>query len=340
MFFRTSREVYEYTLSRFIHNFENPFKTATVSDVAAGWRQSQSNEKAAEPRVRWPRYVPYCNPEPPPQIVNDTSLLVTNIGHASVLLQTCGVNIITDPVLFLRTGPFATLGPRRVIPAGIAAEHLPPIHVVCLSHDHYDHLCKPSLRFIADRNPATIFTGKGMSRHLHRDSFFNMYTLNWWEEVRFDHSLIQFTPARHWSGRLGPFGFTNSTLWGSFLIKTPKHTVYFGGDSGYDSHYKEIGELCREEGRSIDVALLPIGACEPRWMMRKVHMNPADAVQAHIDLGAKVSIPLHYDVFNLGWENYGSMEHQIGESLSINNLPLNSFCFLAPGEQRTVDCTI
>jgi len=238
--------------------------------------------------------------------------------------------VITDPVLFLRAGPWARIGPRRKFPAGVSCDNMPPIDIICLSHDHYDHLCKPSMKVLAEIHPATVFTGKGMSRHLHRDVFFNLYTLKWWDEVRFDHFLIQFLPARHWSGRFGPFD-ANSTLWGSFLIKTPKHTIYFAGDSAYDAHFKEIGDLCRSEGRQIDVALLPIGACEPRWMMKKVHMDPADAIQAHIDLGAKVSIPIHYDTFNMGQEKFGQMPEKIAHELTSKSLPLNTFLFLSPG---------
>jgi len=191
------------------------------------------------------------------------------------------------------------------------------------------------MKWIAEVNPATVFTGKGMTRHLHRDSFFNLYTLKWWDEVRFDHFLIQFLPAKHWSGRLFPLD-VNTTLWGSFLIKTPTHTVYFAGDTAFDSHFKEIGNMCRDEGRPIDVALLPIGACEPRWFMKWVHMDPSEAVQAHIDLGAKVSIPIHYDAFNLGKENYGEMPAKIASELSSRHMPIDSFVFLEPGEHLTL----
>lgn len=224
---------------------------------------------------------------------NQSELSVTWIGHATTLIQIDGKNILTDPIWSERCSPVSFTGPKRYTQPGISLDKLPPIHIIVISHNHYDHLDLPTLLELEKRFSPTFFVGLKNGKLLREEGIKNVIEMDWWD-VQIEKDLkIVFTPTQHFSGR-GLFD-REETLWGSYIIKGKKETVYFAGDTGYFSGFKEIGNKFSD----IDLAILPIGAYEPRWFMQPIHMNPEDSFLAFQDLKAKYLLPMHYLTFVL-----------------------------------------
>jgi L-ascorbate metabolism protein UlaG (beta-lactamase superfamily) len=244
-------------------------------------------------RTPWPRSVPVTQREPPAHNGND--IVVTFIGHATFLIQTPTETIVTDPVFADHAGPFGLLGPRRVRRPGIAFDRLPSVSLILLSHNHYDHCDVRALRALARRDDPIVITPLGNGRLLRSAGLRRVEELDWWDERHTDGTglPISLTPAHHFSART-PFD-RNRALWGGFLLNFGTRRIYFAGDTAYSDVFKDI----HERVGPVDLALLPIGAYEPRWFMQSVHMNPAEAVQAHVDLRAKASIAMHFGTFQL-----------------------------------------
>jgi len=242
-------------------------------------------------RARWPEHVENTPFPPPPAEVAPGSAAVTFIGHASFLLRIGGLAILTDPVFSERCSPVSWAGPRRVRPPGLALDALPRIDLILLSHNHYDHMDLPSLRRIHARYAPPIITTLGNTQTL--AGLGPVRELDWWQSA--DHAGLQVTatPARHFARR--GFSDLNRSLWAGFRLQGADGAIQFCGDSGAGPHWAAIGQQLGPPG----LALIPIGAYEPRWMMAPVHMNPAEAVRAHLDLGAKRSIGMHFGTFQL-----------------------------------------
>jgi L-ascorbate metabolism protein UlaG (beta-lactamase superfamily) len=245
----------------------------------------------AEPRTRWPRRVD-VQPQRPPAL-DDAVAMVTYIGHSTFLIQTAAGNVLTDPIYSDRAGPLNLVGPRRVRPPAVRFDDLPPIALVLVSHNHYDHLDSATLARIARRFDPLVLTPSGNGSLLRRAGLGRVEELDWWQSSHTAPFHVTVTPAQHFSART-PFD-RNRALWGGFVFEAGPARLYFAGDTGYGPMFRDIG---RRLG-PIDVALLPIGAYEPRWFMGVVHMNPAEAVQAHLDLGARQSVAMHYGTFRL-----------------------------------------
>jgi L-ascorbate metabolism protein UlaG (beta-lactamase superfamily) len=238
-------------------------------------------------RTAWPRVAPALpRHDPPPSRVAPGHAAVTFIGHSTFLVRTASTTFITDPVFTTHAGPFGRLGPPRVRPPAIPAASLPPIDLVLVSHNHYDHLQPGSLALFANR--ASFVTTLGLAGIVPGGR-----ELDWWERVTIGGASITCVPAQHFSART-PWD-KNQTLWCGFVVSVDGVTIYFAGDTGYTPQFAEIGERCPP----IDVALLPIGAYEPRWFMHPMHMNPEEAVRAHRDVRARVSIGMHFGTFQL-----------------------------------------
>ena len=242
----------------------------------------------------WPKQVANTyQPELPSQ-VEPNEAFFTFVNHATVLIQLERGNILTDPVFSDIAGPYGWLGPKRVRPPGLALNKLPKIHTVLISHNHYDHLDLPSLQALEDKDQPLFVVPLGNGSFLRRKGLTQVVELDWWEQHHLETGLsLSLTPAQHWSRR-GLLDFCKM-LWGGFLIQSPKMNIFFAGDTGYSDHFKEI----REKYGEMDVSLLPIGAYEPRWLMKDIHMNPAEAIQAHGDLGSALSIGIHFGTFRL-----------------------------------------
>ena len=257
---------------------------------------------------------------------------VTFINHSTVLLQVEGWNILTDPIWSKRASPFSWIGPQRVTLPGVKFRDLPPIDIVLLSHNHYDHMDIPTLKHLAQEHQPTFFVPKGNQAYLKRKGITkHVIQLDWWDRIDFglDYSLY-LVPAQHFSAR-GIFD-RNRTLWGGFVIKGSKYTIYFAGDTGFGPHFTEI---CKRLG-SPSLALLPIGAFKPRWFMRSVHLSPEEAVKAHLILNSKQSLAIHFGTFQLADEDIQSPIEQLQRSLEDHHLSADCFWVLNPGESREV----
>ncbi|HEY0522631.1 MAG TPA: MBL fold metallo-hydrolase [Stellaceae bacterium] len=264
---------------------------------------------------------------------------VTYIGQATLLLRAAGINILTDPVFAERIGPFPHIGgPRRVRAPGLPIAALPPIHAVLLSHNHYDHMDLPSLRRLRDRDDPLILTGLGNGAYLRRQGFARCVDLDWWETAPLPPAgaagaataVATFVPAQHWSGRW--VIDRRRTLWGGFAVAMPDgRRVYFAGDTGYaPAHFASIRERLGPPG----LALLPIGAYEPRWFMKAQHMNPDDAARAHLDLAARVSIGIHFGTFQLTDEAIDAPAADLRTALARHGIPESRF--IVPGFGETL----
>ncbi len=244
-------------------------------------------------RVAWPVPPPGPGFPPPPASVDGGHAAVTFIGHSTFLIRLPGAVVLTDPVWSDRCSPVAWAGPRRARPPGVALDALPPVDAVLVSHNHYDHMDLPSLRRLAARGTRHAITAAGNAPILHAAGFARVDELDWWDAAEAGPLRVTATPARHFSRR--GVSDMNRTLWAGFDVRGPDGAVLFAGDSGTGPHWAEIRERLGPPG----LALLPIGAYEPRWMMAPVHMNPAEAMQAHRDLGARQSVGMHFGTFQL-----------------------------------------
>jgi len=280
-------------------------------------------------RREWPRSVVNASfPAPAARVREGVS--ATFIGHATVLIQVAGLNIITDPFLSERASPTQLAGPRRVRPPGIALDVLPPIDVVLVSHNHYDHMDLPALRRLHDRDAPLVVTPLGNAAILRRSRRrLRVEEGDWGDSVALGEGVTAtLTPALHWSKR--GFHDRNMALWSAFHLSTPAGGVYFAADTGYGSgeHFRDIR---RRFGPPL-LALLPIGAYEPRWFMRAQHMDPREAVRAHLDLGAHRSLAIHHGTIQLTDEGLGEPVAMLKVALGAYGVPEANFRALEPGE--------
>jgi len=270
----------------------------------------------------WPAWVD-AQPGPrPPERVGDQTLRVTFINHATMLIQLDGLNVLTDPIWSDRTSPVSWAGPKRHRPPGICFDDLPPIDVVVVSHNHYDHLDLPTLRRLELRDHPRILTPLGNGALMRRYGIEGAIELDWWQR----NDRITLVPARHFCARA--ISDRDRNLWGGFVISGSAGNVYFAGDTGWGAHFAEIGERFAP----IRAALLPIGAYLPRWFMQPVHIDPAQAVDAHLALGARTSIPMHYGTFALGDDGIDDPLRDLQSALAAKGHP--HFVILENGEGR------
>jgi L-ascorbate metabolism protein UlaG (beta-lactamase superfamily) len=282
----------------------------------------------------WPKWIDDPpRPAPPPRLA-DGQLEITFVGHSTFLLQLGGINVLTDPQWSERASPVQWAGPRRVRRPGIAFEQLPPIDLVLVSHNHYDHLDLGTLHRLEQRHAPLFVTGLGNRRYLNRRGVAKVEEIDWWQTFAFRDDLrITMTPAQHFSRR-GLFD-RNVTLWGGFWIEFATRKLFFAADTGYADHFAQI----RERLGSPDVALLPIGAYEPRWFMGQAHMNPEEAVRAHLDLGAALSIGMHFGTFQLTDEPIDEPVRALRESLTKHGIDEQLFRILGFGETMAIVAT-
>lgn len=227
---------------------------------------------------------------------SDSSTLgLTFINHASFLIQTSHLNILTDPIFSNRASPFQWVGPKRARNPGLEIKDLPHIDLVVISHNHYDHMDEDSLRELEKKFAPLFIVPLGDAKNLKKFGMTNVIEMDWWQSHKLPNSdlLITFVPVQHWSAR--SLFDRNKSLWGGYVFTTTKFKIYFGGDTGYGPHFKETSNKLG----SFDLSLIPIGAYEPRWFMKDQHMNPEDAVQAHLDLKSKFSLGCHFGSFQL-----------------------------------------
>jgi L-ascorbate metabolism protein UlaG (beta-lactamase superfamily) len=279
-------------------------------------------------RTRWPEQVAVV-PAVPPSLDGSTAV-VTFVGHSTFLIQTPAGNILTDPMYSERAGPWNLLGPRRVRPPAVTLDDLPPVSIVLLSHGHYDHLDLQTLRALARRFDPLVIAPLGHDAIVRSAGVRNVETLDWWDGSKRAPLAVTMTPAHHFTART-PFD-RNRALWGGFVVGAGNRRIYFAGDTAYVPFFADI----RERLGPIDLALLPIGAYEPRWFMRSVHMNPAEAVQAHLDLDAAQSIGMHFGTFQLTTEGIDDPVNALAGALRERNVPASRFRAIGFGESVRV----
>jgi L-ascorbate metabolism protein UlaG (beta-lactamase superfamily) len=244
----------------------------------------------------WPDFVETdLKPIPHPTL---NSYVVTWINHSTFLIQTGTLNILIDPIWGERASPVSFAGPKRVVNAGIKFSELPKIDLVLVSHNHYDHLDNKTLKELSDVHAPLILVPLGDKDWLHKSGVKNVEEMDWFQEKRVQDTIITFLPAQHWSAR-GLFD-RNESLWGSWGINFKNTKIYHAGDTGLGPHFKQI----REKWGAPQLALLPIGAYEPRWFMKEMHMNPADAIKAFKILEAESAVGMHFGTFQLTDEEY------------------------------------
>ncbi|HEX3575983.1 MAG TPA: MBL fold metallo-hydrolase [Rhodopila sp.] len=278
-------------------------------------------------RAVWPAGLSSPPYPPPPETVPDAAVAITFINHASFLIRLPGVTILTDPIFSERCSPVTWAGPKRARPPGIALSDLPRPDIVLLSHNHYDHMDLPSLRYIQRHHAPRFVTTLGNAPALRRLGIIAA-ELDWWQDVDIAPLRITATPARHFSART-PFD-RNRTLWAGFMLQTDAARILFAGDSAMGPHWHDI----RTRLGAPHVALLPVGAYEPRWFMAAAHMNPAEAVQAHQDLAAHRSVGMHFGTFQLTDEAIDAPIHALAEARDAAGLPPDHFTTQGFGETR------
>jgi L-ascorbate metabolism protein UlaG (beta-lactamase superfamily) len=281
-------------------------------------------------KARWPAWVPSPYADRPPARVEGAAWRISYIGHASLLIQTAGLNLLCDPVWSTRASPFRFVGPKRVNDPGIAFADLPPIDVVLVSHGHYDHLDVGTLSRIAAVHRARIITPLGNDAIMrNHDPAIKAEAHDWDMRVVLGAGVaVTLVAARHWSAR--NLSDRNMALWASFVIETPGGIIYFVADSGYGdgSHFRRA----RERYGPVRLAILPIGAYEPRWFMRDQHMNPAESVQALADCGAEIGLGHHYGTFQLTDEPFDAPLLALAEALKAAEISPERFRALRPGQ--------
>ena len=268
---------------------------------------TNSNGKAIENSIgdliKWQREAPDVTPlklhiEPPQleKLANPVAAQVTWIGHSTFLLQVDGLNILTDPIFSDRASPVSFAGPKRTTPPAMTIDQLPEIDIVLISHSHYDHLDKATVKALQAKQPdkpphyyvplrlKSWFTNLGVG---------DVTELDWWDNKKIGDTTVHAVPVQHWSSR-GPLD-RNKTLWAGFLVDSPGLRTLFVGDSGYSNDFKTIAQRLGQ----VDVALVPIGAYDPRWIMKSSHMTPEEAAQVVQDVGAKRAIGMHWGTFAL-----------------------------------------
>jgi L-ascorbate metabolism protein UlaG (beta-lactamase superfamily) len=293
------------------------------------WRTQRSG-------AEWPDWAPSPFSDVPPAQIDGAAWRVTYVGHASILIQTAGINILADPVWSDRVSPFSFVGPKRVNDPGIPFDKLPPIDVVLVSHNHYDHLDAPTLSRLAAAHRPRVITplGNGTVMRSH-DPEIAAEEYDWGERVALAGPLaVTLVPARHWSAR--GLRDRNKALWAAFVIETPGGRIFYVGDSGYGDghHFRSV----RERHGPIRLAILPIGAYEPRWFMRDQHMNPAEAVLAFRDCGAELALAHHFGTFRLTDEAIDAPLADLDKALAAAAIPPERFRALRPGQVLALSC--
>lgn len=281
------------------------------------WKFSTGNES-------WPNKVEPALVQTVPAPAVTDRMVVTFVNHATFLIQVDGINILTDPIWAKRASPFSFTGPKRAHDPGIAFENLPKIDIVIISHNHYDHMDSETITKLEDKFAPKFIVPLANFEIMKTFGAKNIIELDWWDPIVLSPDLkITLTPSKHWSAR--SLWDKQEALWGSFYIETKKLKVYFAGDTGYGPHFQETFKKLGAP----DLSLLPVGAYEPRWFMKDAHMNPEEAVLAHLDLQAKHSIGMHFGTFKLTDEAIDTPLKDL--QLAKLKLQVSNFTTLVPG---------
>jgi N-acyl-phosphatidylethanolamine-hydrolysing phospholipase D len=321
-------------------------------------------------RWQWSRirdHLPPAPQVPTPQVAADLDFIHRNakaggamvpamtwIGHATMLVQASGLNVLTDPIFSERASPVQFAGPARAHAPGIALKDLPHIDVVVISHNHYDHLDRGSVGALANQagGPPLFLVPLGLKGWLEGIGIAGGVELDWWDEYAHggpegrpaggrpaDRRPVEFhlVPAQHWSSRC--LSDRNKTLWGGWAILGADFQWFFTGDTGYSKDFKDVREHFKArqspaQGGGFDIALIAVGACLPRWFMKDQHVDLDEAVQIHLDLGAKRSVGVHWGTFQLADDPLDQPIHDLAGSCRAKGVAAESFFLLPIGGTR------
>ncbi|MFP5458977.1 MAG: MBL fold metallo-hydrolase [Bacteriovoracia bacterium] len=275
-------------------------------------------------RATWPKSVP--NPELKLLPQPTSGVNITWVNHSTFLIQTPTLTILTDPAWCERTSPVSFAGPKRIRAVGIPWEKLPKVDVVVVSHNHYDHMDIDSLVTLSKRDGALVLVPLGDAGWLREKGVTNIAEKDWWDVTTVAGATFTFLPAQHWSARW--LWDKNESLWGAWGIDVEGVKLYHAGDTGLGPHFKET----RERFGTPDLAMLPIGAYEPRWFMKEMHMNPSDAVEAFKILGAKRAVGMHFATFQLTDEEWDRPVRDLAQALEAQQVPPEAFFAPTIGE--------
>ncbi|CCQ12840.1 Outer membrane protein RomA [Pseudoalteromonas luteoviolacea B = ATCC 29581] len=247
--------------------------------------------------------------------LDNSALHIIKLGHSSLLLKVYGEYWLIDPVFSNRASPFQFIGPKRFQPTPIHLDDLPPIDRVLISHNHYDHLDKATIKALS-KKATSFYVPLGVEGDLKRFGVAsnNIHSFDWWQTANLESSTITFTPTQHFSGR--GLNDSNTTLWGSWVIKAQDKALFFSGDSGYFSGFKTIGERFGP----FDLTFIETGAYDKDW--HDIHMTPEESVQAHIDLQGKIMIPIHNGTFDLAFHSWTDPLERVTLAADANQITL------------------
>lgn len=271
---------------------------------------------------------PFQETEPgpaPPERVDGSTLRATFVNHSTFLLQTAGLNLLTDPVWSERVSPVTFVGPRRRRSPGVRLEDLPRIDAILLSHNHYDHFDAATLTWLLERDRPEVFCPLGLAKPLQKLGFEHICELDWWQHVAWSGLNVHCVPAQHFSAR-SPFD-RNRTLWCGWMVEADAGSNYFAGDTGFGGLFEEIAASFPR----IRLSLLPIGAFKPHWFMGPIHMTPSEALYAHRILGSAYGIATHFGTFPLADDAESEPLDELGRAMR-QDPPAHPFWVLKEGE--------
>ena len=287
------------------------------------WERRGKNLETFEFKTREPNYQ---------KIYENENIMITWIGHESFLYQNKDINILTDPHFTERASPLSFAGPKRYMAPGMAIEDLPNIDVVTISHSHYDHLDYVTVKSLSEKFKNILFVVPlGLKEWFEGKGIYNVKELDWWDSIKVQQTAITFAPVQHWSAR-GLFD-RNESLWGAWHFKNNSHSFIHLGDTGYTNDFKEI----RKKLGPVDLAAIPIGAYEPRYIMEFSHMNPEEAVMSYFDLEATEAVGMSWGTFILTDEPVTEPPEKLNEALQRYDLSESDFFTLSHGETYVID---
>jgi N-acyl-phosphatidylethanolamine-hydrolysing phospholipase D len=284
--------------------FYNPWPDTALHSFGDLLRWRRTRVPPVVPTPAFPRVAPdFARPR-----AASGTLSATWIGHSTVLLQIGGLNVLTDPIWSERASPAQWIGPKRIVPPAIALDALPPLDIVLISHSHYDHLDTRTVRALVARHPdARWVLPLELDRTVRRWGVRSSITLDWWQECEVAGARVAATPARHFSAR--SLTDRRRTLWCGYAVRVGQRAVYFAGDTAY---HPEFGAIAQRYG-PFDLALLPIGAYEPRWFMESVHMNPEEAVRAYRDMAGAHPVAPPFAALGVHWGTFVLTDEPVDE---------------------------
>jgi L-ascorbate metabolism protein UlaG (beta-lactamase superfamily) len=302
-----------------------PHAETTLADFLT-WQSHRTG--LVEPPGGWK--VPVVTTDPAALRAPSANPSVTWIGHASVLLRIAGKNVLIDPIFSARASPVPFAGPKRVVPVPIEVADLPPIDVVMISHNHYDHLDEETVRRLAasPRGSPRFLVPLGLKAWFNDLGITRVEEFDWWQTAREGDLAITFVPVQHWSRRT--LLDRNRTLWGGWAIEGEGMRVIHLGDTGYSRDFRDIGERLGP----FDLALIPIGAYAPRWFMESKHLDPAEAIQVRADLRAQHAIGIHWGTYAMADDPPDEPPELLAREREARGLTRDDFDVMAIGETR------